>query len=44
MYLTGYDFKIYYQKGTANPTNAPSKRPDYDKSDKPQDLAWLPTF
>jgi hypothetical protein len=35
MYLAGYDFEIHYQKGTANPTDAPNKRPDYDKSDGP---------
>jgi hypothetical protein len=35
MYLAGYDFKIYYQKGIINPTNALSKRPDYNKSDRP---------
>jgi hypothetical protein len=34
MYLTGYDFEIYYQKSTANPANTSSKRPDYNKSDK----------
>jgi hypothetical protein len=44
MYLTGYNFKIYYQKDITNLADASSKRPDYDKSDKPQDLAWLPTF
>jgi hypothetical protein len=44
MYLAGYDFKIHYQKGTANPADTPSKRPDYNKSNRPQDLAWLPTF
>jgi hypothetical protein len=35
MYLTGYNFEIYYQKGTANPVDTPSKRLDYNKSDKP---------
>jgi transposase InsO family protein len=44
MYLAGYDFEIHYRKGTANPADAPSRRPDYDESDGPQDLAWLPTF
>jgi hypothetical protein len=34
MYLTGYNFKIYYQKGIINLINTSSKRPDYDKSDK----------
>jgi hypothetical protein len=34
MYLAGYDFKIHYQKSTTNPINTPSKRPDYNKSDK----------
>jgi hypothetical protein len=31
MYLTGYNFEIYYQKGTANPADTLSKRLDYDK-------------
>jgi hypothetical protein len=39
MYLAGYDFEIHYRKGTTNPTDALSKRLDYDKSDRPQDLA-----
>jgi hypothetical protein len=34
MYLISYDFEIYYQKGTINPADALSKRPDYNKSDK----------
>jgi hypothetical protein len=34
MYLTGYDFEIYYQKSTINLTDTPSKRPDYNKSDE----------
>jgi hypothetical protein len=35
MYLAGYDFEIYYQKGITNPANTPSKRLDYNKSDGP---------
>jgi hypothetical protein len=38
MYLAGYNFEIHYQKGTANPVDALSKRPDYNKSNRPQDL------
>jgi hypothetical protein len=34
MYLAGYNFEIYYQKSTANPADALSKRPDYDKFDR----------
>jgi hypothetical protein len=34
MHLIGYDFKIYYQKGTVNSVNTPNKRPDYNKSNK----------
>jgi hypothetical protein len=34
MYLAGYNFEIYYQKGTVNLADTPSKRPDYDKSDE----------
>ena len=29
MFLIIYDFKIIYYKGTINPANGPSKRPDY---------------
>ncbi len=42
MYLTTYDFEILYRKGTANPANAPSRRPDY--VDGPANVTWLPTF
>jgi hypothetical protein len=31
MYLTGYNFKIHYQKGTTNPIDMLSKRLDYNK-------------
>jgi hypothetical protein len=34
MYLIDYNFKIYYQKGITNPADTPSKKPDYNKSDK----------
>jgi hypothetical protein len=34
MYLTGYNFEIYYQKGITNLADTPSKRLDYNKSDK----------
>jgi hypothetical protein len=34
MYLTGYNFEIYYQKGITNLTDMPSKKPDYNKSNK----------
>jgi hypothetical protein len=32
MYLTMYNFKIIYYKGTFNPTDSPSRRPDYKDS------------
>ena len=44
MYLAGYDFEVHYRKGAANPADGPSRRPDYEESDGPQDIAWLPTF
>jgi hypothetical protein len=34
MYLAGYDFEIYYQKGIINSADVLSKRLDYNKSDK----------
>jgi hypothetical protein len=34
MYLAGYNFEIYYQKGTINPADTLSKRLDYNKSDE----------
>jgi hypothetical protein len=34
MYLAGYDFEIYYRKGTTNPADVLSKRPDYNKFNK----------
>jgi RNase H-like domain found in reverse transcriptase/Reverse transcriptase (RNA-dependent DNA polymerase) len=30
MYLATYDFEIIYRKGTSNPADGPSRRPDYE--------------
>lgn len=42
MYLAAYDFQIMYRKGSANPADGPSRRPDYVEG--PTDNTWLPTF
>jgi transposase InsO family protein len=42
MFLATYDFEIIYRKGTANPADGPSRRPDYEEG--PADVTWLPTF
>jgi len=30
MYLASFDFEIKYYKGTDNPADSPSRRPDYE--------------
>ena len=42
MYLAIYDFEIMYCRGASNPTDGPSRYPDYINS--PTDITWLPTF
>ena len=42
MYLATYDFDIIYRRGTSNPADGPSRRPDYEEGSV--DVTWLPTF
>jgi len=42
MYLATYDFDIIYRRGTSNPADGPSRRPDYEEGSV--NVTWLPTF
>jgi hypothetical protein len=43
--LTAYDFEIEYKPGVKNPSDAPSRRPDFfeDREGK-EDVGLLPTL
>ena len=42
MYLAIYDFDIIYYRGTLNPMDRPSRRPNYKEGSI--NITWLPTF
>lgn len=42
--LAAYDFEIEYRKGSKNPADAPSRRPDYETTGERSDLTMLPTL
>ena len=42
--LAAYDFDITWRKGSLNPADAPSRRPDYEKLAEERDQTLLPTL
>ena len=42
MYLVIYDFDIIYCRGTLNPVDRPSRRPNYKEGSI--NITWLPIF
>jgi hypothetical protein len=44
MYLSGFDFLIEHHRGTTNPADAPSRRPDYLLGERPTNLSWIPAL